>query len=135
MVRKRVQIDFAGDPVITQQHFKTDCDVNSIMLKYGTSRILQHYGQFQGNYGDFTDVQDYQTSLNEVIKAQDMFASLPSKLRLRFANDPAQFLQFVSDPANVEEMRNLGLLRTDIADVVSSPVVNNGTDSTDNAPE
>lgn len=38
-----------------------------------------------------------------------MFDTLPSKLRLRFGNDPAEFLSFVEDPANDQEMIDLGL--------------------------
>lgn len=123
--RRRVQIFFDDDPGVTQQHFRDETNVNSIMAKYGASRIISHYAQFQGNYGDFTDVQDYQTSLNEVIKAQDMFMSLPSELRNRFNNDPAQFLDFVGNDANRDEMKTLGLLRDEapVANLVPSSVV------------
>nr|QJB20248.1 MAG: internal scaffolding protein [Microvirus sp.] len=112
--KRRFQIFFNDDECMTQQHFRDECDVNTIMLKYGASRLLEHYGQFQGNYGDFTEVQDYQTSLNEVIKAEEMFMSLPSQLRSRFENDPSQFLSFVSDEANRSEMQSLGLLKPDV---------------------
>lgn len=53
--------------------------------------------------------------MNQIVQAQDMFMSLPSKIRNRFGNDPSQFLDFVSDPLNKDEMRSLGLLK----DVVS----------------
>lgn len=113
--RGRVQVFFDESDDVTQQHFASECDVNNIMARYGASRILQHFGQYKGNYGDFTDVQDYQTSMNQIVQAQDMFMSLPSKIRNRFGNDPSQFLDFVSDPLNKDEMRSLGLLK----DVVS----------------
>lgn len=132
VIRPRVQVDFSDDPGLTQQHFRDEANVNHIMAKYGASRLLEHYSQFQGNYGDFTDVQDYQTSLNEVIKAQDMFMSLPSEVRNRFGNDPAQFLDFVGREENRPEMQRMGLLREDI---VVQPVVESGTNSIEKAPE
>lgn len=117
-VRPRVQLFCNDDPVV-QQHFRDECNVNLIMAKHGASRILEHYGQYQGNYGDFTNVQDYQTSMNQVIAAQEMFMSLPSDMRNRFGNDPSQFLSFVSNESNRDEMRRLGLLK----DVVEAPVL------------
>lgn len=113
-VRPRVQIDFSNDPGVTQQHFKDEANINNIMIKYGARRVLEHYGQFKGNYGDFTDVQDYQESMNQVIAAQDMFATLPAKLRNRFKNDPSEFLAYVADEANRDEMKTLGLLKEEV---------------------
>lgn len=129
-LRPRVQIFFPTNGR-TQQHFKEECNVNHIMAKYGASRLLEHYGQFKGNYGDFTNVQDYQTSMNQIIAANDMFMSLPSKIRNRFSNDPAQFLAFVSNEANRDEMKSLGLLKDKVQAQVSEPQLNPKIDKTD----
>lgn len=119
--RGRVQKVF-NEPTRTKQSFRDECDVNNIMYKFGAARILGHYGQFKGEYGDFLDVQDYQTSMNQIIQAQDMFMSLPSKLRARFENDPSQFLAFVSNPDNRDEMKSLGLLKPQVQVQNSEPV-------------
>lgn len=132
-VRPRVQVFFDDDPGVTKQAFRDESNVNNIMAKYGASRLLQHYGQFQGNYGDFTNVQDYQTSLNEIIKAQDMFMTLPSEIRNRFANDPAEFLAFVGDESNRDEMKRMGLLREEVQASVYVPV--DSAVSAENTPE
>ena len=42
-----------------------------------------------------------------------MFADLPSSIRTKFNNDPAQYLDFVQDPEKLEEMRELGLALAD----------------------
>lgn len=132
-VRARVQVFFDNDPGVTKQAFRDESNVNNIMAKYGASRLLQHYGQFQGNYGDFTNVQDYHTSLNEIIRAQDMFMSLPSQLRNRFDNDPSLFLEFVGNPDNREEMKRLGLLRDEVQSPFPVPV--DSAVSAENTPE
>ena len=44
-----------------------------------------------------------------VATANSMFQDLPSSIRNQFQNDPGQFLDFVQDPENLEEMREMGL--------------------------
>lgn len=96
-------------PSKTQQHFKRECDINHLMAKYQKTGVIDHLNQYQGDYSDLTDVPDYQTALLKVQSAQTAFDSLPSSIRSKFQNDPAQFLDFVSNPDNIDEMIELGL--------------------------
>lgn len=98
-------------PSMTKQSFAAECDINNILKQYKTSGMLAHVNAkaAQGQYLDLPAEVDFQTALNTVMRAEDAFASLPSKLRTRFGNDPAEFLVFCADPANAEEMRTLGL--------------------------
>lgn len=94
----------------TKQSFKDECDVNAIMRRFEKTGIIEHVNRFQGNYGDFTQVpENYHAAVNQVIAAQGMFMTLPARVRARFANDPGNFLAFMDDPANQEEMIALGL--------------------------
>lgn len=109
--------DFTGElkacPSMTKQAFVAQCDINNILRQYKTTGMIAHVRSNAeiGRYEDLPDEVDFQESLNLVKSAQEAFDSLPSKLRNRFANDPAQFLAFCSDPANLEEMGELGLLK------------------------
>ena len=47
--------------------------------------------------------------MNQIIAAQEAFNSLPSDIRKKFDNDPAEFLEFVSDEKNNDEMIQMGL--------------------------
>lgn len=95
---------------MTHQSMAAECDINKIMLKWQKTGILEHRNTFEGQYGDFTETpQDYHESMNAVLAAEDMFSTLPSQIRKRFANDPGLFLEFVSDPENAAEMVSLGL--------------------------
>lgn len=92
----------------TQQHQKDDADINVIVKRFGLT------GQLPQNvrapmYGDFEGVTDYQSAMHAVMAAQASFMEFPADVRMRFANDPARFVDFCSDPANLEEMRTLGL--------------------------
>lgn len=94
---------------VTHQEFKDECDINRIMAKALST------GQFPpnisvGRYGDFSDTDDFQAAQELLKRAEGQFSALPSKVRERFKNDPALFLAWVDDKANLEEAQELGIL-------------------------
>ena len=93
-----------------KQAFKDECDINNILRAYQENGKLPSNMKdiSQGKYGDFTSVSDYQTSMNLVLQANEMFAALPAIVRDRFQNDPVR-LAFTNDPKNIDEMVKLGL--------------------------
>ena len=93
----------------TEQHHKQLCDINNIIRSYDKTGLVQHVNQAKAMYGDFTEVNEYQESLNLVLRAQASFDELPSAIRRRFANDPGAFMEFVTNPENLDEMIKLGL--------------------------
>lgn len=105
---KRSSVMPRGDSV-TKQSFKAECDINTILAKYRTTGVLPTLIKENPRFGDFSDVPTYQEALNTVRLAQEQFDSLSSHVRERFANDPARFLEFVSDPLNSEELVKMGL--------------------------
>ncbi len=102
----------------TQQHFKDECDINSIMKRKARTGILagpQGRGapsQRQPFYGDFSGVTDFATALNAVIESQDSFNALSSDLRKRFNNNPQELLEFVMNEENREKAQEMGLIPT-----------------------
>ncbi len=111
---------FTG-PSRTKQSFRDECDINNILRQFNVTGQLP-LGSVQPQYGDFSGITDYQSALNAVMAAQDSFLALPAKVRARFDNDPAYFVEFASNEANKDEMRALGLLSQETAKaVVTSP--------------
>ena len=105
----------------TKQSFRDECDINNILRQFNVTGQLP-LGSVQPQYGDFSGITDYQSALNAVMAAQDSFLALPAKVRAKFDNDPALFVEFASDEANKDEMKALGLLREETAQaVVTSP--------------
>ena len=102
---------FFDDESRTKQSFRDETDVNLILRKYEKTGLIDHVNRYQGDYTDLTEVQDYHTSMNQIIAAREAFQSLPSGIRNRFANDPAQFLEFAGNPENQKEMVKMGLMR------------------------
>jgi len=118
-------VRFATDPVsMTHQSEAPQCDINTIMLKYQKTGVLNHVNRFEGRYADLTATPtDYHESMNAVLAAQEMFEALPSSIRKRFHNDPGAYVEFVSNPENAEEMIRLGLAtaRQGASDVIEDP--------------
>lgn len=101
-------LSFEG-PGRTIQSAKEECDVNTIMAKYMKTGQLPDMIKKNPQYGDFSDAVDYQTAVNTVLFADEQFGALPAKVRSRFENDPAAFLEFATNPANLPEMQKMGL--------------------------
>lgn len=96
------------DISLTVQDPKDDCDINRIMSRYVQSGVAPQVTRVPIQ-GDFTEIVDYRTALEAVQGAQQAFQSLDGKVRARFGHDPARFHDFCLDPANLPELRKLGL--------------------------
>jgi len=92
----------------TIQSEKQNCDMNFILKKYLKTRTLDHVRQYQGEYGNYDPIE-FQDAMNIVVQAKNMFESVPSDIRARFHNDPTEFMAFVNNPNNQEELYKLGL--------------------------
>ncbi len=106
---KRVKLYMYGKTV-TKQSFKDDCDINLIMAKFVKTGVLENTRDDPPEYG-FASSDDFRESMEIVSKANSMFESMPSKIRNKFENDPARFLDFVQDPKNEKEMQEMGLTK------------------------
>jgi len=102
---------YSGGQLITKQEFKDETDINNILKMYKQTGIIQHINKNQPLYEDLPDQSDYQTSLNIIMDAENTFATLPSKVRDFFGNDPGRFLGAFSDPSMEDKLREFGLLK------------------------
>lgn len=115
--RLRVQTKPVGES-LTQQQFAEEADVNNVMRKYALTGVLPHHEG--GLYADFSEAVEYKEAMNIVAHANEQFASLSAEVRKRFSNDPAEFLAFVQDPENADEMAKLGLMKEEAVKRVKS---------------
>lgn len=103
-------------PSMTRQEFLADADINNILQKYSETGYLvdpTRPSSREPMFGDFSNVQDYQSALDALIVAQENFMQLPAKIRDRFQNDPGEFLKFVENPENHDELVSMGLVISD----------------------
>lgn len=108
----RVVKDFPENSRWTKQSFKDECDINTIMGRYMRTGEMPMLNVSYPQYMDCTGV-DFEAHMQFIAGAQSMFNDLPSDIRNRFKNDPAAFLDFVSNEKNRPELAEMGLLSAD----------------------
>lgn len=96
------------DPSLTVQSGKDEADINVILKRFGVTGMLPQNVR-PPTFADFDDVFDFQSAMNAIIEAEKSFMTMPADVRMRFGNNPAEFVKFCSDEANLDEMRKLGL--------------------------
>jgi len=97
-------------PSLTRQSFKEECNLRNVVARYTKLGIPPPRPVGTPIFGDFTDIEDYHSAVNQLRAAQDQFDGLPSQLRDRFNNSPAELLMFVLNTANRDEAVKLGLI-------------------------
>lgn len=109
----------SSKPSLTQQEFKESCDINNILAKFSVqARALgvepsQLMPQDQGTYGDFSNLDDFQTAQNKIAFLSDQFSNLPSDVRRKFGDDLNTFMSALSDPNRIDELGDLGVWNKD----------------------
>jgi len=96
------------DPSLTQQQFKDEADINTIVDRFLRSGVMPTPVSMP-QYVDYEGVFDFQTAMNVVRAADENFMRLDAKVRSRFNNSPQEFLEFFSNPDNSDEAVRLGL--------------------------
>lgn len=100
-------VDFP-DKSMTHQEFASECDINTIISRAAINPIPPPP---DGGYFDADLLpSSFEEAQSIVINARNQFASLPSRIRDRFANDPTRLLSFLADSSNLDEAISLGLV-------------------------
>lgn len=115
--RNRITTSFEGDPGLTRQAHKKECDINAIMAKYYKTGGVDFINKKQAFYSEFPSVDLLDATL-AVQRSAEMFNELTPQIRKRFDNDPVKLLAFLDNIENREEAVSLGLLsQAEIADL------------------
>jgi phage internal scaffolding protein len=117
----RPVIDCTEDPGKTEQSHKQEVDINQIIKKHGMDMIAKTAKVQQLQYDDNPN-NDFQETMDMIVKARESFESLPSLVRKEFGNDVARFMDFVRNPDNGQRMIDLGLAERPPEVVPESPV-------------
>lgn len=96
------------DPSLTQQQFKEEADINTIVDRFLRSGVMPTPVNMP-QYVDYEGVFDFQSAMNVVRQADENFMRLDAKVRSRFNNSPQEFLEFFANPDNAQEAIRLGL--------------------------
>lgn len=107
--RKRLTIDCSHDGRTEQCH-TSECEIGAIMRKYEKTGLISHTANVSADYRDVSGAEDYLSSMTKVMNANAAFATLSSRLRLKFDNDPSKFVEYINNADNLDEMIELGLV-------------------------
>lgn len=113
MEKRKVTLN-CPEPTLTQQQFKDQCNINSILARYEKNGMITHINRNAPHYGDYSQLKSFKESLDIVNTTHDLFMSLPPQVRSRFQNDPAELISFMNDEANRDEAIKLGLVQKPI---------------------
>jgi phage internal scaffolding protein len=106
--RTRTGFETTGDS-LTQQSHAAAADVRNIIKQYDRTGLIANVNKGIAQYGDYSEVNEYQEALNKVIRADESFAEIPSHIREQFNNNAGLFFDFATDPKNSEKMIEMGL--------------------------
>lgn len=112
VIRNRVAIDFTNEKVITEQSHKQEVDINNIIRRHANGMdLVSRTARLKSQEFRFDDVtgNDFQEAMFKINKAQDSFDRLPSQVRKKFGNNAAEFLDYVQNPENADELIKMGL--------------------------
>lgn len=94
----------------TRQEFAKECDINCILAKMGAG-LLAPCRAPEPVYTDLDSIPStFEESFALINDASERFASLPSRVRAEFDNDPGKLLAFLNDKGNLEKAIDLGLV-------------------------
>lgn len=97
------------EPTLTQQHFANECDINTIVKRFGLTGQLPENIRMP-TYTDYEGIFDFHTAMNAIAKANEAFDAMPADVRTRFNNNPGDFVAFCLDDNNRQEAIKLGLV-------------------------
>lgn len=103
----------------TRQEQQQQTDVNVIVAAHRrggvTTHLINRVSQFA-----WVPSMDFRECMEHIRQARELFDELPSQTRKFFENDPRNFVEYASDPKNLDDLVKHGLA---IPKPVASPVL------------
>lgn len=101
-----------NEPSLTQQSDQKQTDIHYIMKQFERTGVLQHSSQYEGQYGNFADMPNYTLAHQLIAEAKTMFETVPASIRALHNNDPSQFVSWMQNPENRDQMLKQGFTDT-----------------------
>lgn len=106
---RRVQTNLGDEPSKTQSEFAKDLDINRIVERHVKAGMPFPVAESQ--FADVSEVVDFQTAQNTLIRANEAWMSLDAKVRREFNDKPENFLKALHDPSMKDELVRLKVLK------------------------
>lgn len=106
----------------TQQNFKDECDINTIVNNFLKTGEMPDNVKLP-QYIDYEGVFDFRTAMEAMMQAEEAFMEIPAQVRAQFNNSPQEYLEFVTNPNNKEQLKTMGLLKPEPVPEVREPIL------------
>lgn len=109
----------SADDGRTKQAFREESEIKNIIARFQRTGLLE-FQEKAHSYGEFEAI-DFHQAMNTVVRASEMFDELPSSLRKKLGNDPAEFVDVVTNPDRRDEAVALGLVKKPVEAAPAAP--------------
>lgn len=108
--RKKHVVTKNNEPSKTNQSFKDQCDINTIVSKFMKTGEFNHLAKRQGFYADVSQFPDLLGAHLIIKESEASFARLPAELRKEFGNNPLEMIEWLQNPENKQKAEEMGLI-------------------------
>ncbi|AXL14585.1 internal scaffolding protein [Microviridae sp.] len=120
--KKRPKISFKKSTSLTEQHHGETVKIHNIIKQHQTTGFVSHVASRPPQYADMVTAPDFYQAQCIIANASSMFEEIPAQIRKSFDNDPGQFLDFISNPENKQQMDELGIDSSHIPEDYEKPL-------------
>lgn len=108
--RVRVTMPEGGKRRVKQSEANST-DINRIVNRWRQTGVMPvDVSGRNPQYGDFSGVEDFHSSMSRVKQAErDFVQNVPARIRAYCGNDPGAYVELCLDPARREECEKLGI--------------------------
>lgn len=99
-----------GSDSPTVQSLKDEADIKVLVKRFGLTGVISGV-QMPPALTEFSEVFDFQSSMNVIRRAQESFSAMSAETRAEFNNDPARYVRFCSDRDSKGNLKNLVRMR------------------------
>lgn len=103
-------IEFTEESKTLQSEFESTT-IDWYLKRYSANGVDPFADRLMGaRFGDFSNYESFLTAQTRLARVRQGFDALPAEVRARFGNNINQFMEFVTNPNNVEELKSMGLV-------------------------
>lgn len=95
---------------LTRQSDADGADINKILERMSAQGVGPQFNPNPARFLDISQVGNFREAVSQVREARAYFMQLDAEDRARFNNDPALFLDTVTDPVKLQELIKEGVV-------------------------
>lgn len=104
----KTSLDFSDTISLAEQHHKDAVSIQTIVQQHHVTGTMP-INSLPPQFSDQSDLPSFHEAQIILAKGIEAFEAVPAHIRKEFDNDPAEYLEFIQNPDNREEIIAYGL--------------------------